>query len=130
MDREAELGWNWQWWRAVLKPLLAEIKPGSELYPVLTAPDSKYPLRFTGAPRIEARWKEVGVYLYILAAAREGETVKVRFSGVQDGEVAVLHENRTLEARDGAFEDTFAEHDVHVYRALRVLPPASAPANP
>ncbi|MBI4578964.1 MAG: hypothetical protein HY718_04625 [Planctomycetes bacterium] len=126
--RDAELGWNWTFWRAVLRPLLAEVKPLSELYPVLIAPDSAYPLAFTGAPQIEARWKEVGVYLYIFAAAREGDTVKVRFSGLQDGEVAVLHENRTLQARDGTFEDTFAAHDVHVYRALRVLPPASQPA--
>ncbi|MDM8006669.1 MAG: hypothetical protein QUV05_11055 [Phycisphaerae bacterium] len=127
--RDAELGWNWTFWRAVLKPLLAEIKPGSELYPVLTLPDSKYPLGFTGAPQIEARWKEASVYLYILAAAREGETVKVTFSGLQDGEVAVLHENRTLQAVDGSFTDTFAPHDVHIYRALRVMPPASRPAS-
>jgi len=126
--RDAELGWNWTFWRAVLRPLLAEIKPGSELYPVLTLPDSRYPLKFTGAPQIEARWKEASVYVYILAAAREGQTVEVRFSGVQDGEVTVLHENRALEARGGSFTDTFAEHDVHVYRALRVMSPASAPA--
>ena len=126
--RDAELGWNWTYWRAVLKPLLAEIKPGSELYPVLTSPDSKYPLEFTGAPQIEARWKEAGVYLYILAAAREGETVRVTFSGLQDGEVTVLHENRTIQAVNGSFTDAFAPHDVHIYRALRAMPLASGPA--
>lgn len=126
--RDAELGWNWTYWRAVLRPLLAEIRQGSELYPVLIAPDSNYPLRFTGAPRIEARWKEAGVYLYIFAAAREGQTQTVRFSGLQDGEVVVLHENRTLCATDGGFTDVFAAHDVHIYRALRRMPPASAPA--
>jgi len=128
LGRDAELGWNWTYWRAVLRPLLAEIRPGSELYPVLISPDSNYPLRFTGAPQIEARWKEAGVYLYILAAAREGPTQTVRFSGLADGEVAVLYENRTLVARDGSFTDTFAEHDVHVYRALRVLPPTTQQA--
>lgn len=121
--RDAELGWNWTFWRAVLRPLLAEIKPGSELYPVLTSPDSTYPLQFTGAPQIEVRCKEASVYLYILAAAREGQTVEVTFSGLQDGEVTVLHENRTLETRNGSFTDTFAPHDVHIYRALRVMPP-------
>ncbi|NLE61627.1 MAG: hypothetical protein GX616_25010 [Planctomycetes bacterium] len=125
---DAELGWNWTFWRAVLKPLLAEIKPGSELYPVLTSPDSEYPLEFTGAPQIEARWKEASVYLYILVAAREGETARVTFSGLQDGEVTVLHESRTLQAVDGSFTDTFAPHDVHIYRALRVMPSASGPA--
>lgn len=125
--RDAELGWNWTFWRAVLRPLLAEIKPGSELYPVLASPDSTYPLKFTGSPQIEVRCKEASVYLYIFAAAREGKTVRVSFSGLDDGEVTVLHENRTLEVRDGEFEDTFSEHDVHIYRALRVMPPASQP---
>jgi len=117
--RDAELGWNWTYWRGVLKPLLAEVKPGSELYPALVAPESNYGLSFTGSPQIEARWKEVGPYLYILAAAREGKTRKVRFTGVGDGEVAVLFENRTLKAASGSFIDDFVEHDVHVYRALR-----------
>jgi hypothetical protein len=129
MGRDAELGWNWTFWRAVLKPLLAEIKPGSELYPLLISTDSSYPLKFTGSPQIEVRCKESGVYLYIFAAAREGPTTTVRFSGLDDGEVTVLHENRTLQAREGAFEDTFAEHDVHIYRALRLLPPLAQPAN-
>jgi hypothetical protein len=127
LGRDAELGWNWTFWRAILRPLLAEIRPGSELYPVLTLPDAKSPPGFTGAPRIEARAKEAGVYLYILAAAREGEPTDVEFSGVADGEVTVLHENRVLNAAGGRFRDRFAEHDVHVYRALRILPPASAP---
>lgn len=126
--RDRELGWNWTFWRAVLRPLLAEIKPGSELYPLLISPDSTYPLKFTGAPQIEVRCKEASVYLYILAAAREGPTQTVRFSGLDDGEVAVLFENRTLQAKDGAFTDTFAEHDVHVYRALRKPAPTTAPA--
>jgi len=68
------------------------------------------------------------VYLYIFAAAREGQTQTVRFSGLQDGEVVVLHENRTLCAADGGFTDVFAAHDVHIYRALRRMPPASVPA--
>lgn len=117
--RDAELGWNWTYWRAVLKPLFAEIKPGSELYPVLTAPDSDYPLAFTGAPQIEVTHREAGVYLYIIAAAREGRRRRVRFSGVEDGEVTVLFENRTILASNGGFSDYFSEHDVHVYRATK-----------
>jgi len=117
--RDAELGWNWTYWRAVLKPLFAEIKPGSELYPVLTAPDSSYPLRFTGAPQIEVMCRESGVYLYIFAAAREGKSKRVQFSGVEDGDVTVLFENRTLQASGGRFADRFDEHDVHIYRATQ-----------
>ena len=103
----------------MLKPLLAEIKAGSELYPVLTSPPSNYPLEFTGGPRLEVMWKESGVYLYIFAAAREGSPIEARFSGLQDGEAQVLFENRTLETRNGAFTDRFNQHDVHIYRALR-----------
>jgi hypothetical protein len=117
--RDSELGFNWTWWRAVLRPLLAQIKAGTELYPVLTSPPSKYPLEYTGKPQIEAMWKEAGVYLYIFAAAREGKPLDVTFSGLQDGTVEVLFENRTLSASGGKFQDRFAEHDVHVYRALR-----------
>lgn len=117
--RDAQLGWNWTFWRAVVKPLLEEIRPGSELYPVLTAPETTCPLTFTGKPFIEARWKEVGPYLYIFAAAREGKERRVTFSGIGDGSVAVLHEDRMLEGKNGSFSDTFKEHDVHIYRALR-----------
>ena len=125
--RDAELGWHWDYWRAVLRPLLAELKPGSELYPALIAPDAPRPVKFSGSPRIEVRCKEVGVYLYIFAAAREGPPLDVEFAGVSDGEVSVVHEGRTLQARDGRFTDAFREHDVHVYRALRILPPATKP---
>jgi hypothetical protein len=118
-DRDNDRGFNWTWWRAVLKPLLAQIKAGSELYPVLTAPASNYPLRFTGGPQIEAMWKQASVYLYIFAAAREGQPTEATFSGLQDGQVEVLFENRTLQTRGGAFTDRFNEHDVHVYRALQ-----------
>lgn len=118
---DEQYGYNWSYWRAVLKPLFAEFKKGSELYPVLIAPDTKYQLQFTGAPQIEARWRELGPYLYIFAAAREGGKIEVKFSGVEDGEVPVLFENRTLTAEGGAFTDIFKQYDVHVYRALRAL---------
>lgn len=117
--RDAELGFNWSYWRAVIRPLLVEMKPGGELNPVLTAPDTSYPLTFTGAPRIEVRTKEVGPYLYIFAAAREGNPVSVEFAGVENAEVTVLQEGRTIMPSGNAFQDTFASHDVHIYRAHR-----------
>lgn len=120
--RDKECGWNWTWWRGVMRPLLAEIKEGSELYPILIAPNSSYPLKHTGAPQVDVLWREAGIYLYVLAAAREGKPSTVRFSGLQDGEVTVLFENRTLQTSNGSFEDRFQPHDVHVYRALRVIP--------
>lgn len=118
--KDKTVGLNWTYFRSVLKPLWAELKPGSELYPALVAPDSKYPLSFTGAPQMEVRWKEVGENLYIMAAAREGKTQKVTFSGVKDGAVSVVYENRSLQAQKGSFTDTFAEHDVHIYRVPKM----------
>jgi hypothetical protein len=112
---DLRLGCNWTFWRTVLKPLLAEFKPGSELYPALVAPDAKT-VKFTGAPQIEVRCKQTSDALWILAAAREGETQKVTFSGVPNGAVKVVYENRNLQSANGTFIDTFAEHDVHVYR--------------
>lgn len=120
--RDAELGWNWTYWRGVVKPLLAEIKPGSELYPVLTSPDTTYPLTFTGAPQIETRWKEGGPYLYIFACARDGQRREAIFTGIENGHVEVLFENRSLNAANNAFTDTFEPHDVHIYRVMRIIP--------
>lgn len=120
--RDAECGWNWTFWRAVIRPLLDEIKQGSELYPVLCAPESEYPLKHTGGKWVETMWREGSVYLYIFAAAREENAGDVTFSGLDDGEVTVLHENRTIITKDGSFTDHFEPNDVHIYRALRVIP--------
>lgn len=113
---DKELGLNWTYWRTVLKPLLAEIKPGSDLYPALIAPNASQQVKFTGAPQIEVRCKQVEKDYFILAAAREGATEEVTFSEVPAGKISVLYENRSLESKDGKFTDTFAEHDVHVYK--------------
>jgi hypothetical protein len=115
-NTDKKLGCNWTYWRSTLKPLLAEIKQGSELYPALVAPDAKAPVKFSGAPQIEVRCKQTEDALWILAAAREGKAQKVTFSGVPDGAVKVVYENRNLQSSSGTFSDTFAEHDVHVYR--------------
>lgn len=115
-NSDKKLGCNWTYWRSTLKPLLAEIKQGSELYPALIAPDAKVPVQFTGAPQMEVRCKQTDDALWVLAAAREGPTQKVTFSGVPDGAVKVVYENRSLQSTGGAFSDTFAANDVHVYR--------------
>jgi hypothetical protein len=113
---DKELGLNWTYWRTVLKPVLAEIKPGSPLYPALIAPNAEKPVKFTGVPQIEVRCKQVEKDYFIMAAAREGTTQTVTFSDVPQGKVSVLYEDRTLPMKDGSFSDTFGEHDVHVYK--------------
>lgn len=115
--RDAELGYNWTFWNQVLKPVLSEIRKGSELYPALLAPNSEIPLKATGTPELEFTSREVGPFLYILAAKREGPEKEIRFSSdVLKGDIQVLFENRTVHAQAGKFTDTFKPFDVHVYR--------------
>ena len=114
---DADLGYNWTFWDEVLVPLLREIGEGSELHSALLAPDSKLQLRVRGAPDIEFACREVGPFLYILAAKREGSPALIRFSGdFLRGEIEVMFENRKLEAEDGCFTDRFGRNDVHVYK--------------
>lgn len=115
--RDAELGYNWTFWNEVLRPLLREFARGSELHSALLAPDSKLALQVKGAPDIEWRCREVGPFLYILAAKREGPPAAVRFSGdFLRGRVQVMFEDRELEVIDSAFTDRFGPNDVHVYK--------------
>ncbi|MHC4351658.1 MAG: hypothetical protein ACYS0H_02970 [Planctomycetota bacterium] len=93
---DARLGWNWTFWRRVLRPVLEE-----------------------GADDIEFCVREVGDGIYILACKREGKTVEVEFSGLPDwaGEGQVIYESpRSVRASQGTFSDWFAPFDVHVYR--------------
>jgi hypothetical protein len=121
-DRDRELGWNWSFYGKVLKPVLDEFAPASPLFPALIAPDSRLPVRVEGASDVEFRVREAGDYIYVLAAKREGATVKVTFRGlpaeISTGEL--LYESpRKVEAKDGAFSDWFGPNEVHAYRFAR-----------
>jgi len=116
---DAKSGWNWTFWRRVLRPVLEEVGNNSPLAPALVAPDSKLPVRVKGADDVEFCVREVGSDMYILACKREGKTVEVEFSGLPDwaGKGQVMYESpRTIQARNGKFTDWFAPFDVHVYR--------------
>jgi hypothetical protein len=43
-EADKPYGWNWTFWRRVLRPVLEEIGAHSLLYPALLAPDSKLPI--------------------------------------------------------------------------------------
>ena len=119
---DARLGWNWTFWRRVLRPVLEEIGPASPLAPALVAPDSRLPVRVQGADDVEFCVREVGDDLYLLACKREGRTVQVKFTGLPPGAAVgeVLYESpRRVRAQGGAFSDWFAPFDVHVYRFRR-----------
>lgn len=117
--RDKRLGWNWKFYDRVLKPVLSELKPGAPVYPALIAPDSSLHVKLECSKSVEFLVREAGGYLYILAAKRQGATVKVQFSGLPPGIKVgkVLYEApRTVSVTDGGFSDWFAPHDVHIYR--------------
>jgi len=115
--RDADLGYNWTFWEEVLSPLLKEFAEGSELHDALLAPDSGLRIVLSGADDVEFTTRQVGSFLYILAAKRESAESKVTFSNeCLTGEIEVMFENRFIEARHGSFTDTFMANDVHVYR--------------
>jgi hypothetical protein len=116
---DKRLGWNWTFWKRVLRPVFEEIGVKSPLYPALVAPNSSLPVQTGGAAGVEFCTRLVGSDLFLLACKREGETARVEFSGLpataREGEV--LYESpRTVAAAGGKFTDWFAPFEAHVYR--------------
>ena len=122
---DAALGWNWRFWRRVLRPVIEEIGTKSHLYPALLAPESKLPVQVTGVSKaddIEFCVREVGREIFIIACKREGATVEATFRGLpaDAGEGEVLFEPpRHVTASKGSFTDWFGPFEVHVYRFSR-----------
>jgi hypothetical protein len=124
--QDAALGWNWTFWRKVLKPVVEELGENSPLAPALVAPDSTLPIQLTGSADVEFCVRESGGDLFILACKREGDsaevqlnTVNVQFSGLPawagEGEL-LFEEPRVVQADSGTFSDWFAPLEVHAYR--------------
>ena len=57
---DAALGWNWRFWKRVLRPVIEEIGEKSPLQPALVAPDSKLPIavRWRGHRILRARSRQ------------------------------------------------------------------------
>ncbi len=121
-DADRKLGWNWTFWKRVLRPVIEEIGSKSPLYPALVAPNSGRPVKVARAEGIEFCAREVGPELFLLACKRAGGTERAEFSGLPEaaGKGEVMYEApRMVEARDGKFTDWFAPFEVHVYRFRR-----------
>lgn len=117
-ERDQKYGFNWTYWYDVLKPVLKEIGPGSELYPVITAPSADdVKITVDGANDVEVLARKVNGKTYILAAKREGPMATVKLKGLAgNGHADVLYENRKVPVRWGVIEDEFKPNSVHVYR--------------
>lgn len=117
-ERDAKLGWNWSFYYKVLKPVLEELKPSGLLYPALLAPESRMAVKVSGAKDVEFCVREVEGDIFILAAKREGKTVKVTFSGLPatTNLGSLLYEEpRKVNVSGGKFTDWFGPNEVHVY---------------
>lgn len=118
-EADRPFGWNWTFWRRVLRPVIEEIGTKSPLYPALVAPSSTRPITAHGAEGVELCVREVGETFFLLVCKREGPTAEVEFDGlpstVNQGEV-LFESPRKVHAKDGKFTDWFAPFEVHVYR--------------
>src|SRR5437016_5976247 len=104
IPRDLKLGWNWTYWKKVMRPLAEELGEKSPLQPALVAPNSTLPIHLQGTNDIEFCTREVGDEIFILAAKREGATVKVKFTGLPattSTADVLFEEPRTVEISDG-----------------------------
>jgi hypothetical protein len=122
-DRDRQLGWNWTFFRRVLKPLLRELDPQSPLYSALIAPVSTLPVQASGADDVEFTVRESNDQIFILAAKREGPTAQVRFRGLPLNDSTVgdvlFEEPRRVTVSNQSFSDWFGPNEVHLYRFSR-----------
>jgi hypothetical protein len=117
-------GWNWTYWRRVMKPLLEELTDAPHTA-ALIAPHSSHPIKASAAD-IGLSAREAGGFLYLIAI-RKSPTAKgsVRFTGLPAGVrsgTVLAHPGgnpaRRVTVSGGGFTDAspFAPHNARVYR--------------
>jgi hypothetical protein len=118
---DAASGWNWTFWRRVLRPVVSELG-SSELAPALAAPTVKPGVK-TANRQIELVTRRTATHVYVIAVRTGGAVSRVAFTGlprtVKRGEVLfeyVQQAPRPITVTKNGFQDWFAPHDVHVYR--------------
>jgi len=136
--RDAVTGWNWTFWKLVLRPLLVELNSPS-VQPALVAPLAPAPVTTT-ATDVELTTRRAGNFLHVIAVRRSATTTnQVQFTGlpprqngaqITSGQVMFEYAQdplpppvrpdkqtfRYVRAANGGFKDWFGPHDVHVYR--------------
>jgi hypothetical protein len=136
---DAAAGWNWKFWREVLRPLVRELS-SPELRPALVVPEDAQNVRpKTARNDLEIAVRRGDGFLYVIAVKRGGDTAQIRLVGLPpraDGTPLELGEvlfeyvqsppplprvpghqiHRHVSVKNAAFTDWFAPYDVHVYR--------------
>ena len=118
-EADKSLGWNWTFWRRVLRPVIEEVGDKGPLAQALVQPNSRLPIK-ARSEGIELCAREVGGELFILAACKDPrKTEQVEITGlpkeITQGEV-LFEEPRKVTAKDGTLKDWFAPWEVHVYK--------------
>ena len=119
---DAATGWNWTFWRTVLKPVVQELNSDS-VGPALVAPPAAATVKANAAD-VSLVARQAGGFLYVIAVRRNPRANgPVRFTGLPQGIKfgAAMFEYdgkdfRTFRVSNGAFTDPFAPHDARVYR--------------
>jgi len=130
---DAASGWNWTFWRRVLRPVVSELGSPA-LEPALTAPNAPTQVAPRPAdPQLEVLTRRTSRYVYVIAVKTGGTVKQVTLGGLprgaQRGEVLFEYVQeplpppvtghqvpRPVSVRNGTFTDWFAPYDAHVYR--------------
>jgi hypothetical protein len=135
---DAASGWNWTFWRRVLRPVVSELA-SPDLQPALVAANA--PTSVVTRPqnaKIELVTRRTATHLYVIAVRIAGGASRVSFAGLPrrndgtplaSGEVLFepvqeplpppvdgRQQPRRIAVTDGGFRDWFAAYDAHVYR--------------
>jgi hypothetical protein len=127
---DAASGWNWSFWRRVLRPLVSELA-SPDVHPALVAPNAPTQVK-AGNAQIELVTRRTASHLYVIAVRTGGGVSQVSFTGlpaaVKGGEVLAEYVQdplppgggrqvpRPVGVSGGGFRDWFGPHDAHVYR--------------
>ena len=135
---DAASGWNWSFWRRVLRPVVSELA-SDEVNPALVAPSvSPGVTTRPSNPEIELVTRRTATHLYVIAVRIAGTISQIEFAGLPrklDGSALTRGEvlaeyvqeplppavglrqiPRRVSVTGGAFKDWFAPYDAHVYR--------------
>jgi hypothetical protein len=135
---DAASGWNWTFWRRVLRPIVSELA-SPDLHPALVAPNVASGV--TTQPKnsaIELVTRRTATHLYVIAVRTGGAASRVGFTGLPrkhdgtpltKGEVLFEYVQqplpppiggrqvpRPVDVSNDGFRDWFAPYDAHVYR--------------
>src|SRR3954447_4629325 len=119
---DSRSGWNWTFWRTVLKPVVQELSSDS-VGPALVAPPAPADVKANAADvRLVAR--QAGRFMYLIVVRRSpSANGPVKFTGLPSGIKfgAAMFEYdgkdfRTFRVANGSFTDPFTPHDARVYR--------------